>query len=626
MIKKLKTGWKSWDKYLSTFIDRENNILELGSYKGDATEWFLNNLCTNKKSRVYAVDTWEGSPEYKNTNFKIIEKTFNNKMKKINKLSQLEKLKMTTENGLVKLLNENINFDIIFIDASHIAKDVLSDAILSWKILKKNGVLIFDDYKWNKLEKNIDKPKIAIDSFLKIYENEIELLYSGYQVIIKKVELKSNVKLNNYYELRYQIDKYKLPNISQTLDFNINYKLSLRLSRIVPKHEKYLGFDKNIEMYMNYYLEYKKKKIPMKDYYYLNRFLKYIENPLFLFNTLPSLLKKKLSDHKCLNKFFNIFDFLGNNLEIPVIEIFSLLNKYKLFHEKKEVNILNSSFSTVHNNNKIKKLFKVFYSNVKKIKFYDINVPFKEENGFKKNNNSNNTLIKLRVRSFNDLLSLNKKIDKKLDLIIINFQGYLFRYKNDINFEQSYIISQFYEILFCLKNQNKNGVSHMIFKSILTSQSLELLCILKKYYEEILLIPQDYEIMLQNRISVIASGFKGISKKELLDLYKLGNEIHKKNNNFNNINDNYYYVHSFIDIDNKELNKLKKNIFDFNKKYYKNELLNKNIYKKIVEIFDNTNDKNKINKYKLLLNQKQLDILFDWLIKHDILKYIDNKN
>ena len=82
MIKKLKTGWKSWDKYLSIFIDKENNILELGSYKGDATEWFLNNLCTNKKSRVYAVDTWEGSPEYKNTNFKIIEKTFNNKMKK----------------------------------------------------------------------------------------------------------------------------------------------------------------------------------------------------------------------------------------------------------------------------------------------------------------------------------------------------------------------------------------------------------------------------------------------------------------------------------------------------------------------------------------------------------------
>ena len=225
------------------------------------------------------------------------------------------------------------------------------------------------------------------------------------------------------------------------------------------------------------------------------------------------------------------------------------------------------------------------------------------------------------------MLSLNKKIDKKLDLIIINFQGYLFRYKNDINFEQSYIISQFYEILFCLKNQNKNGVSHMIFKSILTSQSLELLCILKKYYEEILLIPQDYEIMLQNRVSVIASGFKGISKKELLDLYKLGNEIHKKkNNNFNNINDNYYYVHSFIDIDNKELNKLKKNIFEFNKKYYKNEILNQNIYKKIIEIFGNTNDKNKINKYKLLLNQKQLDILFDWLIKHNILKYIDNKN
>lgn len=638
MVKKLNTGWKSWDKYLDIFVDKENNILELGSYKGEATEWFLNNLCSNTKSKIYAIDTWEGSPEYKNLNFKTIEKEFDNRFKEKNKLSQIVKMKLNTEIALINLFKEYIIFDIIFIDASHIAKDVLSDAILSWKILKTNGVLIFDDYKWNILERNIDKPKIAIDTFIKIFNDEIELLYSGYQVIIKKIDTQNNIKLDNYYELRYEINKYKISNIKHFIDYNNDnndynyynndYKLNLKLSKKVPGYKKYLGFNNNIKNYINYYLQYKKNKKPIKDFYFLNRFLKYTENPLILFDNLSILLKDKLSKQESINRYFSIFDFLGNNLELPIVELFSNLKNNKLFKEKKQVNILNCSFSNNHNDNKIKKMFKIFYKNVKNIKYYDINVPFMEGNEYKNNNNLNNKIIKLRVRSFKDLIILNKKIDKKLDIILINFKGYLFKYTKDINFEQSNIISQFYNILFCLKNQKKNGVSHMMFKSVLTSQSVELLYILKKYYDKILLIPTDFELMIQNKISVIASGFKGISKKELLDLYKLGNEIYKKNNKFNNINDNYYYVNSFLDIDNKELHKLNKNILEFNNKYYKTEILNLNIYIKINKIFKNLidkNNKNNINKYKLLLNQKQLNILYDWLIKHDVLKYIDNK-
>ena len=53
----LNTGWKHWDKYLSQFVGKKINILEIGAYKGDATAWFLNNLISNKKSLVYAVDT-----------------------------------------------------------------------------------------------------------------------------------------------------------------------------------------------------------------------------------------------------------------------------------------------------------------------------------------------------------------------------------------------------------------------------------------------------------------------------------------------------------------------------------------------------------------------------------------
>ena len=42
----LKTGWKYWDTYLSKYVNKKVNILEIGCYQGEATSWFLNNLCT----------------------------------------------------------------------------------------------------------------------------------------------------------------------------------------------------------------------------------------------------------------------------------------------------------------------------------------------------------------------------------------------------------------------------------------------------------------------------------------------------------------------------------------------------------------------------------------------------
>ena len=96
-------------------------------------------------------------------------------------------MKKSSAVALPLLLSKGITFDIIFIDASHVAKDVLFDGVLCMNMLKENGVLIFDDYLWTKLKPAIFTPKPAIDSIMKIYEPEIEVLYSGYQVILKKV-------------------------------------------------------------------------------------------------------------------------------------------------------------------------------------------------------------------------------------------------------------------------------------------------------------------------------------------------------------------------------------------------------------------------------------------------------
>ena len=82
---------------------------------------------------------------------------------------------------------KRIKFDFIYIDGSHKACDVLADAVLSWNLLKADGIMILDDYEWDYFEEEYNNPRIAIDSFLKSYQNQIELIYKHFQAVVKKV-------------------------------------------------------------------------------------------------------------------------------------------------------------------------------------------------------------------------------------------------------------------------------------------------------------------------------------------------------------------------------------------------------------------------------------------------------
>ena len=196
---KLNTGWKTWDKFLSIYVGKKINIMEIGVYKGGATQWFLKNIMTNTKSKIYAIDTFEGSPEYQNKiNFKNIKTIFNENIKKTGKEKQVEIMEMYSDKALIKLLNKKNppKFDIIFIDASHEARDVISDGILSWKLLNENGTIIFDDYRWNKIKQPYFRPKMAIDAFMNIMKPELKVLSIRYQVLLRK-KLHKNYNIPN---------------------------------------------------------------------------------------------------------------------------------------------------------------------------------------------------------------------------------------------------------------------------------------------------------------------------------------------------------------------------------------------------------------------------------------------
>lgn len=172
-------NWKIW---LRKFKNKENlSFLELGCFEGLATKWILDNILKGKNSRITVVDTFAGSIEHqKLDNSKMLNRFKNN----IGNDPRVFIFQMTTKEFLK---NANELFDFIYIDASHKSKDVITDAILSWDILKKNGILIFDDYEWKKFPKTSNlHPKPAIDAFMNIFQGEYKLTGKGYQICLTK--------------------------------------------------------------------------------------------------------------------------------------------------------------------------------------------------------------------------------------------------------------------------------------------------------------------------------------------------------------------------------------------------------------------------------------------------------
>jgi lipopolysaccharide biosynthesis glycosyltransferase/predicted O-methyltransferase YrrM len=110
--------------------------------------------------------------------------------------------------ALTKLLNEAVaadglpepeqdqGFDWVYVDGSHRSDDTLLDGEMAWRLTRKGGLMIFDDYLWNvEPDTSIHHPKRGIDAFLALHHGEYERLSAKngvegegeeYQVVLKK--------------------------------------------------------------------------------------------------------------------------------------------------------------------------------------------------------------------------------------------------------------------------------------------------------------------------------------------------------------------------------------------------------------------------------------------------------
>ena len=183
-----------WAKMLGHFAGRPDlQFLEIGSYEGQSGCWLLENILTHPTTRLTCIDLFE-VPEKEQGHFDASTDSFNMSfyqrfLYNLSLTQALDRVRVIADNSARALRSLPLDFyEFVYVDGSHLAKDVMRDAVLSWDLLKRDGIMIFDDYRWQSPHDSgpLASPKIAIDSFLQTFEGDYKVLSIDYQVILQK--------------------------------------------------------------------------------------------------------------------------------------------------------------------------------------------------------------------------------------------------------------------------------------------------------------------------------------------------------------------------------------------------------------------------------------------------------
>ena len=135
------------------------------------------------KLNLTCVDTFEGGIEQGNKSFDQVYENFNFNVSQYK--DRLKIIRDTSDSFFNS--QDDVLYDLVYIDGSHHYDDVLNDARNSYKSLKKGGYLIFDDFLWNFYSNPNENPIGAIKLFLKENFFQLKIVSIGYQIILKKL-------------------------------------------------------------------------------------------------------------------------------------------------------------------------------------------------------------------------------------------------------------------------------------------------------------------------------------------------------------------------------------------------------------------------------------------------------
>ncbi|MGA2420371.1 MAG: class I SAM-dependent methyltransferase, partial [Candidatus Acidiferrum sp.] len=164
----------NWRHWLAKFAGQANiHGLEIGSFEGRSALWFVENILTHPSSQLTCIDS-------------RFRPAFEQNIAPVS--ARVRVIRGRSEAVLRDSAFSTASFHFIYIDGSHEAPNVLSDAILAFPLLVPGGIIIFDDYRWKSTTPDIPQsmPLIAVDAFVSVFQNELRVLHRGWQVAAEK--------------------------------------------------------------------------------------------------------------------------------------------------------------------------------------------------------------------------------------------------------------------------------------------------------------------------------------------------------------------------------------------------------------------------------------------------------
>jgi predicted O-methyltransferase YrrM len=166
---------------IMSLLPEKRRFLEIGGFEGRSTLWFRDQL-DKSGGFVDVIDTWGGSEEHVGIDFEAVKHRFD---ANVEDKDDIWPFVGTLFEFLGQI--ESPLYDFIYIDGSHQAADVLAHACMAWPMLKKGGIMVFDDYMWCLNVNPLYTPKMAVDAFIACYREHLEIVMAGYQIGIKKL-------------------------------------------------------------------------------------------------------------------------------------------------------------------------------------------------------------------------------------------------------------------------------------------------------------------------------------------------------------------------------------------------------------------------------------------------------
>lgn len=173
-----------WESWLADIKGKPDIVgVEVGTFRGESAECFASRIFTDPSSRFITVDTFKGSMEHKamGLNFETIEQEARARLKRF---PNVEVVKDRSERFLRTFPN---GLDFFYCDAGHDSMNVMRDSVLAFDLLKKGGVFCWDDLSWGEFPDPLDCPRLAIESFVKIYSRRLRVIHQSSQLAAVKI-------------------------------------------------------------------------------------------------------------------------------------------------------------------------------------------------------------------------------------------------------------------------------------------------------------------------------------------------------------------------------------------------------------------------------------------------------